>query len=336
MTASSSPSTVALPLPTVEPEPPLDAEMAVVMEAMRRSAAGKPAYSSVTPVEFRKRLADDRAVNPNPAAVARVENIDVPVGNGQSVKVRLYSTHAGSTPQPVFVYLHGGGWIAGSIETHDHVARQLAIASGVLIASVDYPLAPEHPFPEAPRQIVEVVRWFAHHGAVVGADGARIAIGGDSAGGNLSMAALLWLRNAGEPLLRFGVLMYGCFSIEALPSHRTLGDGRFGLAKPSLDYYWRHYLGDDETRRHNPIAVPLQADLHGLPPLFVLTGGLDPVRDDARHLAARLALAGQPFRYREYAGLVHGFMHYYREVKAVAQAIATIGSELQHHLRQQP
>ena len=334
MTASNKTlASPAIPSGVAAQEARLDPEMAAVLATLRANNAGKPAYDTLTPEQYRQRLADDRAVGANPVAVARVEDIRVPVGNGRQVTVRLYSNSSDSSPQPVLVYLHGGGWVGGSLETHDHVARQLALASGVLIASVDYPLAPENPFPEAPRQIVEVVRWLAQHGATIGVDGSRIAIGGDSAGGNLAMASLLALRDAGEPLIRYGVLLYGCYSARELPSHQLLGHGKFGLGGSSLTYYWNHYLGADPARRLDPIAAPLEADLHGLPPIFLLTGGLDTVSDDSRQLAARLAAAGQSFRYQEYPGLVHGFIHYYAQVRTAAKALATIGDELKNHLR---
>jgi len=279
------------------------------------------------------RFANDRAVNPDKAYVAHVQDISIPVGNGRAVPVRLYSVGKSAEPQPVFLYLHGGGWIGGSVETHDHVARQLAVASGILIASMDYPLAPEDPFPEAPRQCVEVVRWLNAHGNSVGADGNRIAIGGDSAGANISMGSLLALRDSGESLVRYGVLVYGSYTtVHDLPSHRTLGDGRFGLTHTSLGYYWNHYLGANAGHRRNPMAAPLEGAMHGLPPLFLIAAGLDPVRDETRQLAARLVLAGQTIRYQEYAGLVHGFMHYYGQVPAAAEAIATIGEVLRREL----
>jgi acetyl esterase len=334
MTASNKTlASPAIPSGVADQQARLDPEMAAVLETLRAANAGKPAYDTLTPEQYRARLAADRAVSPNPVAVARVEDIRVPVGHGRDVTVRLYSNAKDSSPQPVLVYLHGGGWVGGSLETHDHVARQLALASGVLIASVDYPLAPENPFPEAPRQIVEVVRWLAKHGATIGVDGNRIAIGGDSAGGNLAMATLLALRDAGESLIRYGVLLYACYSARELPSHQLLGHGKFGLGGSSLTYYWNHYLGADPARRLDPIAAPLEADLHGLPPLFILTGGLDTVSDDSRQLAARLAAAGQSFRYQEYPGLVHGFIHYYAQVGTAAKALATIGDELKSHLR---
>ncbi len=338
MTASSKATasitgTPAIPAGVSAQEARLDPDMAAVLATLRAANAGKPAYDTLTPQQYRERLAADRAVSPHPAAVARVEDIRVPVGNGRDVTVRLYSNANDSSPQPVLVYLHGGGWVGGSLETHDHVARQLALASGVLIASVDYPLAPENPYPEAPRQIVEVVRWMAKHGDTIGVDGSRIAIAGDSAGGNLALSTLLWLRDAGEPLIRYGVLLYGCYSARELPSHYLLGHGKFGLGGGSLKYYWNHYLGADPARRLDPIAAPLEADLHGLPPLFILTGGLDTVSDDSRHLAAKLAATGQSFRYQEYPGLVHGFIHYYAQVGTAAKALATIGIELKNHLR---
>lgn len=313
-----------------EPHP----QTAKVLEQMRRNAAGKPPYATLTPQEYRARFAADRAVNPNPAPVARVADIRVPVGRSREMPVRLYASQEGKAPQPVFAYLHGGGWIGGSIDTHDHVARQLALAApGVIIASLDYPLAPEDPFPEAHRQSAEVLRWFATEGARVGADGSRIAIGGDSAGANISLCTLLALRDAGESPACFGVLVYGPYSpLERFESHRVLGDGRFGLSSTSLDYYWEHYLGGDPAVRRDPISSPLSAPLIGLPPLMLATGGLDPVRDETRVLASRLALAGQPFSFREYRGLVHGYMHYYAEIDPAAGAIRDIGSALQDAL----
>jgi acetyl esterase len=313
-----------------EPHP----QTAKVLEQMRRNAAGKPPYSALTPQQYRERFARDRAVNPDPAPVARIEDIRVPVGKGREMPVRLYAARPASTPQPVFVYLHGGGWIGGSVDTHDHVARQLALATpGVIVASLDYPLAPEDPFPEPHRQTAEVLLWMRTNGARIGADGARLAIGGDSAGANISLCALLALCDAGETPASFGVLIYGSYSpIERFESHRVLGDGRFGLTGTSLDYYWNHYFGTDPAVRRDPLAAPLSAPLAGLPPLMLTCAGLDPVRDETRVLASRLALAGQPFSFREYQGLVHGYMHYYAEIEPAAGAIRDVGAALRTHL----
>ena len=129
------------------------------------------------------------------------------------------------------------------------------------------------------------------------------------------------------------VLIYGSYTTDhTMESHLTLGDGRFGLASASLGYYWKHYIGHDPLADRNPLAAPLEGSFHGLPPLFVISGGLDPVRDESRSLAAKLALAGQAVEYREYAGLVHGFMHYYAQIGSAAHAVATIGEYLARHL----
>lgn len=304
-----------------------DPQMLAVVKLMRAGASKRRPYYEMTPLEFRAQLAADRAkavvVLPH---LARIEDARIPVGGGREMPVRIYDAEPSAAPRPVFLYLHGGGWIGGSIETHDHIARQLALAMDAAVMSLEYPLGPEQVFPAAPTQCADLVRWLSANGKSLGLDGSRLAMGGDSGGANVSVCTAVALRDNGDRLLRFVAPVYGAFDPDLdTESYRVLGDGRWGLQTRSVRYYWDHYVGKDPATRGNPLAAPLRADMKALPPMLVITGGLDPIRDDSRLLAAALAKAGQEVHYREFPGLVHGFMHYYAAVNAAADCIRLIG-----------
>lgn len=306
-----------------------DPGMLKIALATRAAAAKRGPFHEMTPLKFREQLAADRAkAVVVRAELPRVEDARIPVGDGKEMPVRIYSASPRAQNQPVYLYLHGGGWIAGSIETHDHIARQLALAMKAAVMSLEYPLAPEQPFPSAPTQCAELIRWLLKNGASLGLDGSRICMGGDSAGANVSVCTSIALRDAGQAhLLRLVIPCYGSFHPDLMEeSHRTLGDGRWGLQTPSVTYYWDHYVGRDPAQRSHPLAVPLKADLRGLPPMLVIAGGLDAIRDESRLLAAALARAGQEVHYREYPGLTHSFLHYYATVKPAAECIRRIGA----------
>ena len=240
-----------------------------------------------------------------PESIARIENRTVPGPAGQ-IPVRIY-TPVGTAPFPVLVYFHGGGWVIGNLDTHDGICRSLANRVGCLVVSVDYRLAPEHRFPAAPEDCYAATRWLAEHAGSLGGDKGRIAVGGDSAGGNLAAVVALMARDRGGPKLAFQLLVYPATDTDfETRSYRENSEGYF-LTRADMVWFWNHYAPRDEDRR-NPYAAPLRAaSLRGLPPALVITAEFDPLCDDGNAYAARLREDGVPVRLSQQDGLIHGF-----------------------------
>ena len=301
----------------------LDPEIQPIVDAME-AAPGPPAH--LVPIA-QARAAHDRetVLMSGPGEeVAEVRELAVP-GPGGPIGVRLYRPRAGALP--LVAYLHGGGWAVGTLDAFDPLCRALANASGALLASIDYRLAPEHPFPAAPDDARAAVRWLAAHAAEFGADPARLAIAGDSAGGNLAAVTARRLRDEGQSPLRFQALIYPvCDSGLNTPSYRDNGSG-FGLSSASMKRYWELYL-DGADGRH-PDASPLQAsDLAGLPPAFVLTVRADVLRNEGESYAHALEAAGVPVTLSRYDGAVHGFFRWLAKSELSRRAVAEVGAAL--------
>jgi acetyl esterase len=233
-----------------------------------------------------------------------VQDLAVP-GPGGALPVRLYRPAAGGA-LPTIAYFHGGGFVIGSLDTHDGTCRALANASGCAVLSVGYRLAPEHRFPAAPEDCWAALAWIAEKGGPLGLDPERLAVAGDSAGGNLAATAALLARERG-PALRYQLLVYPVtdHSFET-PSYRENGEGYF-LSAAMMRWFWAQYL-EDAAQGADPLASPLRAaDLSGLPPALVLTAEYDPLRDEGEAYAARLRAAGVPTELRRTPGQIHGF-----------------------------
>lgn len=270
-------------------------------------------------------------LNQDAPPLARVEehvldHLPVPV------RVRLYYPDGASGPLPAYLHAHGGGFALGGIDSLDRWKREVARDARVVVVGLDYALAPEHKFPTAREQVVGVVRWLREHAAALGIDAGRIGIGGDSAGGNLALATLLRLRDLGEPLPRFGALVYGMLSADHdTPSHRDFGDGRYGLSTAKLDWFWTQYLPDPALRT-DPQAAPLTADLGGLPPLLLLAAALDPLLDDTLALDQRLTRLGAPHTLKVYPDMPHGFLAQTRLLSRAREARDDVVAALKRHL----
>lgn len=294
----------------------LDPEIRPIILDWRARVQARPPLASVSPAQMRQRAAAEFAFwNAEPTPVATVRDFSV-----AGVAVRLYDPAPGSRAG-LLLFLHGGGWTVGDLDLEDAAIRRMAARGGIRILSVDYRLAPQHPYPAALEDIEAVLRWAASDPAELAIDHERIALGGASAGANLALGAALRLRDGGGPLPCFLMLLYGAYSGATQSATYTLfGDGRFGLPRAAMDWFWTSYAGADADARP-AYAAPLRAELGGLPPTFVNHAELDILRDDSVMLAKRLAAAGVTVEHRGYAGAVHGFTQYAKGSALARQAL---------------
>lgn len=262
--------------------------------------------------------------------LAQERDLRLPGPHGE-VPCRLYLPDGAVNP-PLIVYAHGGGFMQGSLPSWDAMLRELVRQSGVAALSVDYRLSPEHRFPVAFDEVVAIARLMAQDGRRLGIDPSRLAVGGDSAGANLVLSAALALRDAGEPLLGFMLLIYGVYSTDTeSPSWQRFGKGA-GLSQTQMRWIWETYLEGPEQASDWRVA-PLGARLSGLPPAHLLVGGLDPLLDDSEALARRLKEAGVPCRLQVYDGINHGFIRYGRLIATARRALADCAAALKQAMK---
>lgn len=257
--------------------------------------------------------------------LARERDLSLPGPHGQ-VPCRLYLPDDAERA-PLLVYAHGGGFMQGSIPSWDHFLRDLVRRSGVAALSVDYQLSPEAKFPAAFEEMVAVTRLAAREGAVFGIDPTRLAVGGDSAGANLALAAALAMRDAGETAVKFQLLIYGVYSTDSdSPSWQRFGQGA-GLSQTQVRWIWETYLASP-GQRSDWRAAPILADLKGVAPAHLIVGSLDPLLDDNHNLAAKLKAAGIRCELTVYPGINHGFIRYGRLIGTARRAIADCAAAL--------
>jgi acetyl esterase len=242
-----------------------------------------------------------------PQPMARVEEMTIP-GPGGEIGARLYvALGAPKPPQPLLVYYHGGGWVIGDLETHDGLCRFLAEHSGCRVLSVDYRLAPEHPFPVPLEDAVAAFTWAYENAAELGIDPARIAVGGDSAGANLSTGLCLQLRETGGPLPAMQLLLYPPTDVVGEQASRdTFAEG-FLLTRNDMQWFEDHYLPDGCEADDPRASMMRAADVSGLPPAYVATAGFDPLRDEGEIYAERMREAGVQVVLQRHSELIHGF-----------------------------
>jgi acetyl esterase len=267
--------------------------------------------------------------------VDRVDEVEVP-GAAGPLAARLYSPAGVPSPAPLLVYLHGGGWVVGDLDTHDQPCRFLAQHVGVRVLSVDYRLAPEHPFPAAVDDSVAAIRHAIEEAERFGADPARVAVGGDSAGGNLAAAAARLLTIDGGPVPAFQLLIYPVTDLtRKRESYRLFSEGFF-LTDRQMDWYREHYLAD-ESQASDPRASPILAsNLAGLPPAHVVTAGFDVLRDEGEDYAGLLRDAGVQVTTTREPGLIHGFTHGAETGRAARRAMLRVADALRAGLAQRP
>jgi acetyl esterase len=247
------------------------------------------------------------------------------------VPLRLYRPRAAGATAAL-VYFHGGGWVIGDLDTHDVLCRQLCLEAGVAVVSVDYRLGPEHRFPAAVDDCIAATRWVQDQATALGLDPGRLAVGGDSAGGNLAAVVALALRDAAAPPLALQLLVYPATDMRAVaPSHRANGQG-YLLTADSITYYRSHYVPDPADWADWRASPLLAASHAALPPALVLTAGFDPLRDEGRQYADALSAAGTRTQYLCFERQVHGFITMGRVIDEARTAVAVCAAALREAL----
>jgi acetyl esterase len=307
---------------------PLDPQARAVLDGL--PAIPDEALPALEPPPLRQAMAALPGSSGPVAPVARVEERRLP-GPAGEIPVRIYAPSR-APGLPVLVWFHGGGFVIGSLDTHDGTCRSLANAIGCMVVSVDYRLAPEHKFPAAPEDCYAATRWLAEKGAELGADPSRLAIGGDSAGGNLAAVVALMARDRGGPELRHQLLVYPVANHAFdTPSYEQNASG-YLLSRAMMRWFWNHYLARPEDGAQ-AYASPLRApSLAGLPPAHVITAGFDPLRDEGEALAARLAREGVPTTHVRYDGMIHGFFSMTGLIDEAKRALAEAARAVQARL----
>ncbi|RZI44733.1 alpha/beta hydrolase [Herbaspirillum sp. HC18] len=293
---------------------------------------GVPATHTLTPEEARTFYRERRFfTQPDAPEVAQVRDSHA-LGPHGAIPLRFYrplDTIPGKL-LPALVYFHGGGWTIGDLDTHDTLCRQLANGAGCVVVAVDYRMGPEHRFPKAVDDSIAALRWIHAHAGALGIDASRIAVGGDSAGGNLAAVVAIDARNAGGPSIAFQLLIYPATDMRCTaPSHTSNGQG-YLLTNDTIRYFHDHYIDDpahDADWRASPL---LHEDLSGLPPAFILTAGYDPLRDEGLMYAQRLSEAGNRTTYVCFERQIHGFITMGKVIDEANAAVQLCAAQLRN------
>jgi len=292
-------------------------------------AGGGPALWEM-PVDEARALSAVMGAMDEPPEVAAVEDRSIP-GPACDIPVRIYTPDA-PAPRPVIAFFHGGGFVICSVDTHDGLARRLANATGAVVVSVEYRLAPEARCPAAADDCYAAAMWVHEHAPELGGDPARLVVAGDSAGGNLAAVVAQMARNRGEPPIAGQVLVYPVIDAACdSPSYTENAAGYF-LEAHGMRWFWEHYLGPDGDGTR-PDASPIRAeDFSGLPPAVVITAEYDPLRDEGEAYADALEAAGVPVVVRRYDGMIHGFVSMPMLFPEANDAVARIADAIEGSL----
>jgi acetyl esterase len=289
--------------------------------------------AQMPPMDFATATPGDiRAVfdNPMPLAapppMAQVEDISISL-EGRNLDARLYVPEGAGEAPPLTLYYHGGGWVIGTLDTHDGTCRAIAQKSGSAVLSIAYRLAPEHRYPAALDDCYDALLWAAANAASFGIDSTRLAVAGDSAGGNLAAAVAIMARDRAGPALRHQLLIYPVTDQDySTSSYAENGDGNYYLSTDGMRWFWGHYLGETETDNAPLAAVLRTSDLSNLPPATVITAEYDPLRDEGIAYAEKLKAAGVAVEAATAPGMIHGFFSMFEAVPDAWQWIER-GSE---------
>lgn len=307
---------------------PLDPDAARVIEMANKSE--KPPFEEVGAEEARRLYLEGRRVlAPEPPLVNEIQEMEA-TGREGPIPVRYYRPVGALSQEsmPVLVYFHGGGWVIGNLDSHDVVCRRLANAGRCVVVSVDYRMAPEHKFPAAVEDCMAATEWVARSPGPLRIDASRLAVGGDSAGGNLAAAVALMARDAKSPRISAQLLFYPATDFDmSMPSHKTRGEG-YLLTTRTMEWFRDQYFRGAEDGA-DWRASPLKAtDFEGLPPAYVLTAGYDPLCDEGEAYARKLHDAGVTVTMRRYPGQIHGFLNMGKMIRAAGEALDEAGRYL--------
>ena len=293
--------------------------MRSVLERMAR--AEHPPLHTRSPEDARRAYQAGADVLEVPkAALARVEDLHIPARDGHALPARLYAPRT-DVGLPVLMYLHGGGFTIGNLATHDILCRELARLAGCMVVSLDYRLAPEHRFPTAHNDAWDALQWLARQGQTLGADPARLAVGGDSAGGTLAAASAILARDAGLPLALQLLIYPGCAPHQDTPSHATFARGLV-LEEPAISWFFGNYVQSRAEREDWRFAPLLAPDVEGVAPAWVGLAECDPLVDEGIEYADKLRLAGVPVDLDIYRGVTHEFIKMGRAIPEARKAHA--------------
>lgn len=307
--------------------PPVDPFMQPILERMR--AAPALDYAAMPMATARRLFEDGSAIWRDGLPEMETRDFAIPSPGG-AMRARLHLPRPGRLPLIVFV--HGGGWTFGSVDTHANEMRRLATASGCAVLGFDYRLAPEQPFPAGLDDTLAAIAFAETDALGENVDATRLMLAGDSAGANLALSALIVRRDRDEPPARAAALFYGCYAPDFdTASHASLGGGGFVLSSARMRWYWDNFLGA-EPHETPSLAAPGRAALEGLPPLYLAAAGLDPLLDDTLALARRLAHAGVAHRCDVVPGVIHGFLRMARELPAAQATLEAAGAYLAGHI----
>jgi acetyl esterase len=303
---------------------PLDPQFEKMLQRMN----SMPGFSmdSLTPQALRSMMNQGANFPRKVEKVKKVEDRILPL-EGREIPIRVY-TPEGEAPYPALVYYHGGGFVIGDLNISDSICRNLANAAGCVVISVDYRLAPEHKFPAAVEDAYDSVQWIASHAEEFDIDPNRIAVGGDSAGANLSTVACIIAKERNTPHIVYQLLIYPGtgYEGEEPPSMRENAKG-YLLSVDMLKWFHKHYLPDGQER--NPYAYPiLYSDVSGLPPAMIVTAEYDPLRDQGKAYADKLQKNGVEVLYKNEEGLIHGFANYHMFVKKAQESLDEMAAQL--------
>jgi acetyl esterase len=314
------------------PEPTLTRRMAGLLENIRR--AQRPPFHTMSPLEARRSYDAASEILELPRApLARVDDLTLPADDGTPLRARLYAASR-DAGLPVLLYMHGGGFTIGGLETHDSLCRQLALRSGAAVVALDYRLAPEHRFPVAVDDAWAAMHWLAAHASRLGLDGARLAVGGDSAGGTLAAVCAIRARDAGLPLRLQLLITPGTIAYADTPSHARFAHG-YLLEAESIEWFFDQYI--DRALRRDWRFAPLEAEsLDEVAPACVVLAECDPLVDEGVAYADRLRAAGVPVELELTRGVTHDFIKLGRVLPEAETAQALIGAALRAAFESSP
>jgi len=319
-------------------ESPLDAATGTFLDGMR-AAGGKPMYELTIEEARANIVAASKQLAPPLASIERVDDRRITAEDGD-FGVRLYTPRRlpAGTRLPIVVYFHGGGWAAGDLDSHDACARYYSANADAIVMSVDYRRPPEHKFPAAVNDSYAAAAWATAHASEIGGDADRVAVAGDSAGGNLAAAVCQLAAQRRGPRIAYQALIYPVIDLRdpiddpAYPSRHRFGGGDYFLSMRDMEWFRSLYLTDVTREASDPRATPLAGDLSGLPPALIVGAGCDVLKDEGKVYADRLAAAGVPVEYRCFAGTIHAFMSFAGAIPMGLEALSFVAARLKANL----